>query len=43
MHGMKLKPRNKPLRLSKEERTEADAQAEAMLKRMQEKYENGKK
>ena len=43
LHGMKLKPRNKPLKMNKEERKEAEAEANAMLERMQERYRNGGK
>lgn len=34
LHGLKMKPRNEPLKLTKEERKEADDMAMDLLKRM---------
>lgn len=39
LNGVKLKPRVEPLRLSKEEREEAEGQATSVLERMKKQHE----
>jgi len=39
LHGVKLKPRVEALRLTKEEREEADSQATSVLERMKQQHE----
>lgn len=39
LHGMKLKPRVEALRLTKEERAEADTQATSVFDRMKQQHE----
>lgn len=39
LNGVKLKPRVEPLRLSKEERKEAEEQASSVLERMKKQHE----
>ena len=39
LHGVKLKPRVEALRLTKEERAEADSQAMSVLDRMKQQHE----
>ena len=39
LHGLQMKPRVEALRLSEEERAEADEQATSVLERMKKNYE----